>query len=38
LYRLIEAGKFPPAVRMGERVIMVNVEMLNEYLRTGGVQ
>jgi excisionase family DNA binding protein len=38
LYRLIEADKFPPAVRMGPRCIMVNIAMLDEYMRTGGVQ
>jgi excisionase family DNA binding protein len=35
LYHLIQQEKFPPAVHMGGAVA-INVELLNEYLRTGG--
>lgn len=35
LYRLIATDRFYPAVRLGER-IMVSVDLLDQFLRTGG--
>ena len=35
LYRLIRSERFPPAVRMGES-LMINVQKLDDYLANGG--